>query len=93
MTNIGRVLRSLRQFAKLNQQQTAHELGISKSYLSEIESGKKDPSLDLLREFSNFFDVPLSLIMFLSEDQGTKRSGTLKERTLRFLEWVVDDPA
>jgi transcriptional regulator with XRE-family HTH domain len=43
-------------------------LGISKSYLSEIESGRKKVSLELLNQYSSHFDVPISALFFFSEE-------------------------
>ena len=60
-------LRLIRVFHDLTQKELAEKLGISKSYLSEIESGKKTPTLDLLNRYSEFFDIPASSIMFFSE--------------------------
>ena len=58
----------MRVFHDLSQKEMAERLGISKSYLSEIESGKKIPTLDLLNRYSGLFDIPVSSIMFFSEN-------------------------
>jgi transcriptional regulator with XRE-family HTH domain len=57
----------IRIFHDLTQKQLAEKLGISKSHISEIESGKKTPSLELLNQYSKAFDIPVSSIMFFSE--------------------------
>lgn len=64
---IGEALRLIRVFHDLKQVDAACSLGVSKSYLSEIESGKKEPSLDLLKKYSDSFSIPLSSILFFSE--------------------------
>ncbi|MBN4001806.1 helix-turn-helix transcriptional regulator [Nostoc sp. LPT] len=64
---LSEALRLIRVFYDLTQKELAEKLGISKSYLSEIESGKKTPTLDLLNRYSEFFDIPASSIMFFSE--------------------------
>ncbi|MFB2768076.1 helix-turn-helix transcriptional regulator [Pelatocladus sp. BLCC-F211] len=64
---LNEALRLMRVFHDLSQKELAEKLGISKSYLSEIESGKKIPTLDLLNRYSEFFDIPVSSIMFFSE--------------------------
>jgi transcriptional regulator with XRE-family HTH domain len=66
----------------MNQSITAEKLGISKSHLSEIESGKKKPSLDLLEKYGQVFDVPLSSIMFFSENVG---KGPMYEKARRLV--------
>lgn len=64
---LNEALRLMRVFYDLRQKELAEKLGISKSYISEIESGKKIPTLDLLNRYSEFFDIPVSSIMFFSE--------------------------
>ncbi|MEQ8970926.1 MAG: helix-turn-helix transcriptional regulator [Coleofasciculus sp. C1-SOL-03] len=64
---LNEALRLMRVFHDLSQKELAEKLGISKSYLSEIESGKKTPTLDLLNRYSQSFDIPISSIMFFSE--------------------------
>ncbi|MEQ8754667.1 MAG: helix-turn-helix transcriptional regulator [Coleofasciculus sp. G1-WW12-02] len=64
---LNEALRLMRVFHDLSQKELAGKLGISKSYLSEIESGKKTPTLDLLNRYSQFLDIPVSSIMFFSE--------------------------
>jgi transcriptional regulator with XRE-family HTH domain len=38
----------------------AELLGIDRSYLSEIETGKKDPSLRVLKAIADGFEISLS---------------------------------
>ena len=71
---LNEALRLIRVFYDLSQKQLAEKLGISKSYLSEIESGKKTPTIDLLNRYADYFDIPVSSIMFFAEnlDKHTK---------------------
>ncbi|WP_289135562.1 helix-turn-helix domain-containing protein [uncultured Brevibacillus sp.] len=48
---IGETLKKLRAIYGLTSAQMCEELGISTSYLSEIENQKKMPSLELLETF------------------------------------------
>ncbi len=52
---IAEALRLLRTYHNTTQSQLAADLGISKSYLSEIESGKKRVTLDLFRQYSRSY--------------------------------------
>lgn len=65
---LNEALRLVRVFHDLSQKELAEKLGISKSYLSEIEAGKKNPTLALLNHYSEVFDIPVSSIMFFSEN-------------------------
>lgn len=64
---LNEALRLMRVFHDLSQKELAEKLGISKSYLSEIESGKKTPTIKLLNRYADLFDIPASSIMFFSE--------------------------
>lgn len=64
---LSKALNLIRNFHDLSQKQLAQRLEISKSYLSEIEAGKKQPTLRLLQRYSEVFQVPVSSILFLSE--------------------------
>lgn len=61
-------LKLIRSSHDLSQKELAQKLGISKSYLSEIESRKKTPSLALLESYGQVFQVPVSSILFLVEN-------------------------
>ena len=65
---VGRRLRQLREERKLTQEKLAYECGRSKSYLCEIESGKKLPSLAALAEFADRLGVQVfDLLVFPAE--------------------------
>ncbi len=65
---IGRALKIIRQFHYLSQTDAAKKLDISNSYLSEIENEKKPPNLEILNKYSQEFNLPLSSILFFSEN-------------------------
>ena len=75
---INEALRLIRVFHDLKQTQAAEKLGISQSYLSEIERGAKTPTLDTIEKYSEIFGIPASSILFFSEnlDGSTKGSAT-----------------
>src|SRR3546814_2802023 len=41
-------------------------------YLSEIERGLKTPTLDIIQRYATVFDMPVSSIMFFSENLDQK---------------------
>lgn len=65
---LNKALRLMRVFHDLSQKELAEKLGISKSHLSEIEAGKKTPTFELLNRYSKIFDIPVSSILFFSEN-------------------------
>jgi transcriptional regulator with XRE-family HTH domain len=90
----GQALKLIRQFHNIKQGQLAADLGISNSYLSEIESGKKEVTMELLNKYSKFFNIPMSSLMLFSENID---NNSLSERfrvgftakLKRIMEWVV----
>ena len=56
-------VRSLRKERGLTQVELAEMLGVDRSYLSEIETGKKDPSLRVLKTIADGFRLTLSQLL------------------------------
>jgi len=48
---------------ELDQVEMAEMLGIDRSYLSEIETGKKDPSLRVLKTIADRFGLSLPKLL------------------------------
>ena len=87
-------LRLVRVFHDLNQATLAERLGISKSYLSELESGKKSPTLELVQKYADTFNMPLSSLMFFAEHlDGSTRSDKVRVaiagKALKMLQWIA----
>ena len=65
---INEGLKVLRLYWGKSQSELAAQLGISQSYLSEIERGHKEATLDLLRRYSETLNIPVSRLMFFVEE-------------------------
>ncbi|MCH7778018.1 MAG: helix-turn-helix transcriptional regulator [Gemmatimonadetes bacterium] len=72
---LSEALRLIRVFHDVKQNELAVRLGISNSYLSEIESGKKAPSVEIIEKYASEFQIPASSILFFSEQLGDLSSG------------------
>ena len=81
---IGAALRKIREAEGWTLTETAKALNLSKSHVSEIENGKKTPSLETLQSYAKLFDLPLSTIMFFSEQLDTDE-GSVSKKARAFL--------
>ena len=65
---IGETLRRLRGIYGYSAREMSSLLGISSSYLSEIERGKKEPSLEIVNHYAEILGMrPSSLLRFSEE--------------------------
>ena len=65
---LGNTLKRLRGIYGYSAKEMSELLGISSSYLSEIENGKKKVSMDLLERYSELFCLRVSTLVRFSED-------------------------
>ena len=94
---LHRALRLLRTYHQFSQIELAKSLGISNSYLSELEKGDgKEPSIELLSKYADIFKMPVSSILLFSEqiDSGMRPGAKLRvvaaDKILKLLEWLED---
>jgi len=60
LNELGQRLRHLRRVAGLTIDQVAGQIGVTKGYLSKIETGLSDPSVAVLGRLAEAFGVPMS---------------------------------
>lgn len=90
-----KALRLIRIYHDMTQSDAAKATGLSKSYISDLESGKKDVTLRVLERYSDTFEIPVSSLALIAEKA---ESGALSERTrvyfadkaLKVLDWIAD---
>ena len=56
-------LKKIRKAKNLNQQKVAMDLNISREALSHYENGKREPSLSLLVQMSQYFNVSINYLI------------------------------
>ena len=92
---LNEALRLIRVYHDLRQTDVAEQLGISKSYLSEIEKGSKKPTLDLVEKYANNFQIPVSSIMFFSENINNtqayeKARGAVAAKIIKLMQFLEE---
>jgi len=92
---LGKALKYIRIFHNMNQTVFAERIGISRSYLSEIEAGKKPASIELLEKYSSLFNIPVSSLLLFSEELESPifpEKGRLyvADKILKIMEWMVE---
>ena len=75
---IGDILKRTRAIYGYKASEMSELLQISKSYLSEIENNKKQPSLELLKKYSDIYGMKLSSLILLSESDKFIRNMLIK---------------
>ena len=66
--NIGKAIQLCRTQKEFSRSELARKSGISESYLSLLERGKRDPSLTKLKAICSSLGIPLSVLVFVAAD-------------------------
>ena len=61
-------LKKIRKEKNLNQQKVALDLHISREALSHYETGKREPSLNLLLQMAHYFKVSIEYLITGNDD-------------------------
>lgn len=90
---LGTAVKDLRKRAGLRQEDLAERVGVTQSYLSQIENDRKEPNLSTLRRIGQELGVSLPILFFLSmdeEDVHPERKETF-DRMFPYLKDLVED--
>lgn len=88
---INEALRLLRLYCGFSQAQMAKRISVAQSLISDIESGRKNVTMDLLEAYSAAVGVRMSQLLFFAEEiegQPIARRGQLivADKVLKLLE-------
>jgi transcriptional regulator with XRE-family HTH domain len=91
---LNKALRLVRVYHDLSQAETARRIGLSKSYVSEIEAGNKKVTLEVLEKYASAFNLPASSLMIFaehSEDQTFVEDVRVyvAGKVLKMLDWIA----
>lgn len=63
------ILRNLRKEGKLTQDQLSKELGVARSLIAMVESGKQEGGREFTRKVSDYFNVSLDYLEGITDDK------------------------
>lgn len=88
---LGEMLKLVRQYHRLDQKTAAEKLELPASYLSEIERGKKLPTLRVIEKYQKAFDLPKSSLMYIAEslDDQTEQK-KMSSKAIKILKWAAE---
>lgn len=87
--NIGHALKMCRSAKKLSLGDLAELTDLSISYLSMIESGKREPTLSSMEKIAGAMGVPTPILLFLAAD-SRELEGIDAETSRRLSAAVLD---
>lgn len=81
---MGEALRLLRIFNGYKSAELAKKLELSQSYVSELENGKKQPTMEVLDKYAKVFEMKKSTLMLFAESlEGEEIKNNKKQRIAR----------
>lgn len=98
---MGETLKRIRCIFGYDVKQIAEKLGTSQAYISDIENGKREPTLDILQALADIYGIKRSSIMLMAETaEEAKNNGKLQQvirkamlMVIKNLSEITDDNA
>lgn len=90
---LNEALRLVRVYHDLNQGDAAQKVGLSRSYICEIESGRKKVTLDVLEKYAQAFNIPVSSLMLFAEKNEDRDFSEdirtfIADKVVKMLDWI-----
>ena len=64
--DLGKGIKHLRKLRGTTQKDFSSDVGITQSYLSQIEKGRKEPSMEVLSTISKHLGVPMPVLFWFT---------------------------
>ena len=64
--NLGNAVKELRKRRGLTQGNFCEQIGITQSYLSQVENGVKEPSIDVIKKISDALGTPMPVLFWFT---------------------------
>ncbi|HDR9003006.1 TPA: helix-turn-helix transcriptional regulator [Burkholderia vietnamiensis] len=93
--NICEALRLIRVYHDIKQKEMSVRVGVGVPAISMLESGQRQPSIEVLHKYAGAFGVPMSSILFLAEQLASPPiqrpvSKTIHKTVIQILNWIAD---
>lgn len=88
MLNFGKAIQKYRAQEGLTQKEFARKAGITPSYLSSLEKGKKEPSIALIKKICNVLKLPYE-IMFWESVEINKQVSRQDRKIIELAKTIV----
>ena len=81
---LGSNLRAVRKKKRISLQQIAENIGVSKSFLSQVENGKTWPSLATLKEIAGYLNISISSLLEEQQEPDTPLLTKSERKKMRY---------
>lgn len=89
-SGLGYTIKLVRTARDMSLKDLAQKMGSSNAYVSEIEAGKKNPSLAMLEKFSKALSIKKSTLLYLDEE-GEKLNYNYQKLLLKILKTIGEN--
>jgi transcriptional regulator with XRE-family HTH domain len=72
MRTIGEVIKLVRTSKLIGQIELANRLGVDKSFISHLETGRRDPSWEMINRVAVALDVNVTFLVMLTQADSPK---------------------
>lgn len=79
MQKIGSVIQQMRKARGVSQERLALDSGVDRRYMSDVENGKRNISIDILERLARYFGVSVAFILYRAENPQPATLDELKE--------------
>lgn len=87
--DFGSKIQCLRKNHNLSQEKLASILKINRNYLSRIETGKSEPSLSVIRDIVQYFQVDVATLMDIQKNRSNREEKI--QKIIDGCQYLMDD--
>ena len=73
--NFGMAVRKHRELLRLNQEELADRAGVDRTYLSGVERGARNPTLEVMQRIATALGADLDVVFATARELAAKKDG------------------